>query len=153
MVVKKTIDTWKTKQWYTVVAPKFLGEVHTTLMIAASDEASLTNRVVTIPLKEITRDFAHIYTTVRLRVSEVKGKSAFTKFIGHSVAREYLATLVRRRRDALELHLSLKSKDDVEFQLSSLIVTPSTCSEKQKKLLRNALAQELKKKSAGIEFG
>ncbi len=153
MAVKKTIDAWKMKQWYSVVAPKFLGEVHTTLTIPATDEATLLNRVISIPMKEITRDMAHIYISVRLKVSEVKGKSAFTKFIGHSLAREYISTLVRRRRDALELHIPLKSKDGVEFQLSSLVVTNGTCSGRQKKLLRNTLAEELKKKSAACDFG
>ena len=152
MAVKKTIDTWKTKQWYTVVAPKFLGEVHTTLVVPSSDEANLTNRVVTLPLKEITRDFAHVYTTVRLRISDIKNKNAFTKFIGHSLAREFIATLVRRRREALDVHLPLESKDGVEFQLSALLVTPSPCSEKQKKALRNSLSDELKKRSAAADF-
>ncbi|MBS3069990.1 hypothetical protein J4220_00605 [Candidatus Micrarchaeota archaeon] len=153
MVVKKTIDVWKTKQWYTVVAPKFLGEVHTTLTIPATEEATLLNRVISIPLKEVTRDISHLYFSVRLRVSEIKGKNAFTKFIGFSLAREYISTLVRRRRDALELHIPLKCKDGVEFQLSALIVTQGTCSEAQKKGLRNALAEELKKRSGASDFG
>ena len=140
------------KQWYNVVAPKFLGEVHTTLVIPASEEALLVNRVISIPLKEITRDFNHIYTSIRLRVSEVKQKSAFTKFIGHSLAREYILTLVRRRRDALELHIPLKSKDGVDFQISALVVTAATCSEKQKKALRNELGVLLKEKSSAVEF-
>src|SRR3989344_1714327 len=153
MAVKKTIDTWKLKQWYNVVAPKFLGEVHTTLVVPASEEALLSNRVIAIPLKEITRDLNHVYTTIRLRVSEVKGKSAFTKFIGHSIAREFILTLVRRRRDALEVHLPLVSKDGVEFQISALVVTSNTCSEKQKKALRNNLSSLLKEKAASVDFG
>lgn len=153
MAVKKAIDSWKAKQWYTLVAPKFLGEVHTTLTIPATEEATLMNRVITIPLKEVTRDISHIYVSVKLRVSEIKGKSAYTKFIGHSVAREYVTTLVRRRRDALELHMPLKSKDGIDFQLSALIVTNGTCSEKQKKLLRNTLAEELKARSTAHDFG
>ena len=153
MAVKKVIDVWKTKQWYNIVAPKFLGEVHTTLMVPASEEATLLNRVISIPLKEITRDYAHIYTNIRLRISELKGKSAFTKFKGHSIMREYLTTLVRRRREALEVHVPLESKDGVEFQLSALIVTSSNCSEKQKKALRNTLTALLKEKSAAFEFG
>ncbi|MEM4255612.1 MAG: hypothetical protein QXR53_04795 [Candidatus Norongarragalinales archaeon] len=153
MAVKKTIDSWKAKQWYTLVAPKFLGEVHTTLTIPATEEATLLNRVISIPLKEVTRDISHLYFSVRLRVSEIKGKNAFTKFIGFSLAREYVSTLVRRRRDALELHIPLKSKDGIEFQLSSLIVTQGTCSETQKKGLRNMLAEELKKRSAAADFG
>ena len=153
MAVKKTIDTWKLKHWYNVVAPKFLGEVHTTLVVPASDESLLENRAISIPLKEITRDLNHIYTTVKLRVSEVKSKSAFTKFIGHSVAREYVLTLVRRRRDALEVHLPLVSKDGIEFQLSALVVTSNTCSGKQKKALRNNLSALLKEKSSAMDFG
>ena len=149
---KKVIDTWKLKTWYSVLAPKFLGEVELA-KTPASDEDKLLNRVIILPLKEVTRDIAHIYTNIKLRVFEIKGKTAFTKFIGHEVSREYLSTLVRRHRDALHCVYPVKSKDGVEFTIKVLVVTAVPCSNTQKTSLRNALKKELVAKVAATDFG
>ena len=51
-----------------------------------------------------------MYTSVKLRVVEVRGKSIYSKFIGHQVAREYIRTLIRRNNSFIELVLPVKSK-------------------------------------------
>ncbi|NYZ77997.1 hypothetical protein H0N96_01170 [Candidatus Micrarchaeota archaeon] len=152
VLTKKPVDTWRTKSWYAVIAPKFLGEVEVA-QVPASDEQHLVNRVITLPLREVTHDLSHMYVNIRLRVSEIRGRTAFTKFIGHEISREYLSTLVRRHRDALRVVLPVKSADGIDFTVKALAVTNSPCSAMQKSLLRNALASEMKKKVAKQEFG
>ncbi|MFH1780056.1 MAG: hypothetical protein ABH803_02840 [Candidatus Micrarchaeota archaeon] len=149
---KKNIDTWKTKNWYTTIAPKFLGEVQTTNMVPAGEESTLMNRVLKLPLKEITHDIKHIYTTIKLRVYETRDKKAFTKYIGHFMANEYISTLIRRGRDALDIVIPTKSKDGVEFVIKAVIITNSRCSGKQKKSLRNAFKQEVLNIAKESEF-
>ncbi len=149
---KKVIDTWKLKTWYSVLAPKFLGEVEIA-KTPASDEDKLINRVIILPLKEVSHDIAHIYTNIKLRVFEIKGKTAFTKFIGHEISKEYLSTLVRRHRDALHVVYPVKSRDGVEFTVKILLVTAVPCSNSQKTALRNALKKEVEAKVAATDFG
>ena len=149
---KKAIDTWKLKTWYSVLAPKFLGEVEIA-KTPASDEEKLINRVIILPLKEVSHDIAHIYTNIKLRVFEIKGKTAFTKFIGHEISKEYLSTLVRRHRDALHVVYPVKSKDGVEFTVKILLVTAVPCSNSQKTALRNGLKKEVEAKVAATDFG
>ncbi|MFH0973230.1 MAG: hypothetical protein V1817_00355 [Candidatus Micrarchaeota archaeon] len=149
---KKAIDTWKLKTWYSVLAPKFLGEVEIA-KTPASDEDKLINRVIILPLKEVSHDIAHIYTNIKLRVFEIKGKTAFTKFIGHEISKEYLSTLVRRHRDALHVVYPVKSRDGVEFTVKILLVTAVPCSNSQKTALRNALKKEVEAKVAATDFG
>ncbi|NYZ75097.1 hypothetical protein H0O03_02440 [Candidatus Micrarchaeota archaeon] len=151
-MAKKVVDTWKSKSWYAVMAPKVFNEAKVS-EVPALDEEHLMNRVINIPLKEITRDLAHMYISVRLRVTEIKGKSAYTKFIGHSIAREYLHTLVRSRRDALYIVFDAVSKDEVEFRVKVLIVTAHNCSSAQKTALRNKVVDFLKNKIAREPFG
>ncbi|HII38521.1 TPA: hypothetical protein HA318_00770 [Candidatus Micrarchaeota archaeon] len=151
-MAKKVVDSWKSKSWYALVAPKIFNEAKVT-EVPSLDEEHLLNRVINIPLKEITRDLAHMYSSVRLRVTEIKGKTAFTKFIGHSVAREYLHTLIRCRRDALYVVFDAVSKDEVEFRVKALVVTAHNCSAAQKTTLRNRAAEFLKKKIAREPFG
>lgn len=140
MAVKKLVDTWKLKQWFTVVAPRLLNEVQ--LGEIAGTPESMMNRVVSIPLKDVTRDIAHIYTTIRLRVYELRGKQAYTKFIGHEVAKDYLHTLMRRRRNALSIIFPASSQDGIEFRVKALLFTGAKCSESQKNSLRNAFSKE-----------
>ncbi len=152
MAVKKVVDTWKTKSWYSVHAPKFLNEVEVA-QIPAQDDEHILNRIVKVPLKDITKDLSHVYTTVKLRVSEVKGKAAYAKFIGHEVSREYLHALVRRRMDALNAVFSVVSKDGVEFRIKAVVLTAYGCSGSQKTALRNALMRDLKKRAQAKPFG
>lgn len=146
------VDNWKAKSWYALISPKFLGETQFA-EVPSLDDDHLLNRVIAMPLKEITRDISHMYTTIRLRVSEIKGKTAFTKFIGHSISREYLSTLMRRHRDGLQIIFPAKSKDGVEFNVKLLIVTANSCSGPQKHSLRHAALTELSGKISSTGFG
>jgi small subunit ribosomal protein S3Ae len=150
-MAKKLVDTWKTKKWYAIRAPKIFNEVEVS-EVPAQDEAHLLNRVIEIPLKDITKDIAHIYASVRLRVSEVKGNTAHTKFIGHSLSREYLATLVRRYRDKLDVVLPLKSKDGVHFTVKAVVVTQDRISGRQRKALHSAFADLVKARARETDF-
>lgn len=151
-MAKKLIDTWKAKSWYSIIAPKFMNEVQVAQVPAVDDE-HLLNRVIEIPLKEITRDIAHMYLNVRLRVAEIKGKTGYAKFIGHEVAREYLQTLVRRYREVMYLSLPVKSKDGIEFRVKAMIVTTHRCSTRQKTALRAAMLKFISSKVAANTFG
>lgn len=119
----------------------------------ALDDEHLMNRIIKIPLKDITRDLSHVYTTVKLRVSEIKGKTAYAKFIGHEVSREYLHALVRRRMDALNVVVWVASKDGVEFKIKAVVLTAVSCSDRQKNALRVALLQGVKEMASSKEFG
>ncbi|VVB73845.1 30S ribosomal protein S3Ae [uncultured archaeon] len=79
--MKKVIDTWKTKQWYQVVAPQ-LFDTKPVGEVIASEPNQLLNRVIKVGLDELTGDFTQTYTSVRFRIIDVKGKNATTKLIG-----------------------------------------------------------------------
>ncbi|MBI4406625.1 hypothetical protein HY571_01805 [Candidatus Micrarchaeota archaeon] len=149
---KKAIDPWKTKQWFELVAPNLFNR-EKVAQIPAQDPQHLLNRIIEMPLKEITRDLSHMYINVKLRVEEVKGKQAFTKFIGHAVAREHLQALGRRSRSLLYVVFPVASKDGVEFSVKVMVVTRGKASGAQKTLLRNKAKEFLSQKIESEEFG
>ena len=149
---KKVVDSWKAKKWYVVIAPNFLNNMEAAEIPAVSDEA-MVNRIIELPLKDITHELSHMYTTVRLRISEITGKKALAKFIGHSVAKEYMRTLARRKRDLVDIVLPVKSKDGVEFRVKVLVVTANPASVEQKHAIRQSVVKELKKRTSSTEFG
>ena len=153
-VVKRKLDKWKKKKWYKVISPKFLGESELA-QVPATDDDHIMNRVIKIPLREITRDFSHTYTNIYMRVYEIVGSKAFTKFIKHEISRDYIGTQVRRHRDALQAVFPAKSADGVEFRIKALVITAGRCSGKQKTTIRNEtkkFIQELAAKQAFGEF-
>ncbi len=152
VVKKKAIDTWKVKQWFILVAPKLFNEVEIS-QVPAVDQQGLINRIIELPLKDITRDISHLYTNVRLRVEEIKGKSAFTKFIGHAVSREHLQALGRRNRSMLWIVFPIKSGDGVEFSVKCLVVTSGKASSRQRSELRRETVAFLSQKISAGDFG
>ena len=149
---KKLVDSWKSKKWYTVIAPNFLNNIEAAQIPSLEDD-SMMNRIIEIPLKEITRDLNHMYTSIKLRIHEIKGRKAYTKFIGHSIAREYLRSLVRRRRDVVDVVFPTVSKDGIEFRIKAMVVTENGCSQRQRKSLRKKIIEVLGAKAQGQDFG
>lgn len=151
-VKKKAIDTWKVKQWFTLIAPKLFNEVEVA-QVPAQDPVHLLNRIIEMPLKDITKDLSHMYINVKLRVEEIKGKNAYSKFIGHALAREHIQALGRRNRSMLYNILPVKSSDGVEFTVKVLIVTNGKASSSQRHVLRSTLATSLRNKISNEDFG
>ncbi|HEV8289933.1 MAG TPA: hypothetical protein VGQ00_03220 [Candidatus Norongarragalinales archaeon] len=149
---KKVVDTYKLKTWYKIVAPKFLNEAEVG-EVPANEDIALVNRIIEVPLKDITRDLSHIHTTVKLRVSEIKGKTAFTKYIGHEIARTSIQPLVRKNRDMLDITISVVSKDGVEYVIKAFAITAVPGSGRQKASIRNMLNEELRAKAESTNFG
>ncbi len=151
-VKKKAIDPWKTKQWYVLKAPKLFNEAEVA-QVPSQDPQHLLNRIIELPLKEITHDLSHMYINVKLRVEEIKGKTAYSKFIGHALAREHLQALGRRNRSMLYVVLAAKSSDGVEFTVKTLIVTNGKASGSQREALRKSLVSHLLGKISQSDFG
>ncbi|OIO25468.1 hypothetical protein AUJ14_04355 [Candidatus Micrarchaeota archaeon CG1_02_55_22] len=150
--VKKVVDSWKSKKWYSILAPNFLNNIEAA-QVPALDDETLMNRIIEIPLKEITKDLSHMYTTVRLRVAEIKGNKAYAKFIGHRIAREYLRTLIRRRRDVIEVVYPCTSKDGIEFRVKVMVVSQGKISQEHKNQIRNVLGKEITELASSADFG
>ncbi len=150
-VRKKAVDPWKTKQWYSLVAPNLFNKAEIS-QVPAQDPQHLLNRIIELPLKEITRELSHMYINVKLRVEEIKASRAFTKFIGHEIAREQLNALGRRNRSLLYSVFPCVSKDSVEFSVKVLIVTRGKASSSQRSALRAKLKEALLKKVESQDF-
>jgi small subunit ribosomal protein S3Ae len=115
---RKTAEAWKKKEWYSIRAPKLLDEkeVGTT---PADEPAKLMNRVISVPLRDITGDVSQQFVKLLLRVNDVKGKTAYTKLDGFELVRDSLRRNIRRRRSLIRTVLPLESKDGVKMQVTA----------------------------------
>jgi len=146
-LVKKVVDTWKTKQWYEVVAPqifdsKVVGEV------IASDPKNLINRVVKVGLDELTGDFSQTYTNVKLRIVDVKGKNATTRFIGSEQLPSYVKTFVRRGKTLVDDVVDVKTADGHQVRIKPIVFTGGKIARDAEAAIRTTIRKELVEKAA-----
>ncbi|MDD5022885.1 MAG: hypothetical protein PHU63_01830 [Candidatus ainarchaeum sp.] len=141
---KKIVDKWKTKKWYDLVSPEMFGG-KVVGEIISSDEKSLLNRIVIVNLAELETEGEvnrRMLSSIRvnLRVIDVKGKGANTKYIGHSIQPSYLRTLARRGRTVIDLVSDEKTKDEKEMRIKLVAVAEGSISH----LVRKNLRREMK---------
>ncbi|MEM2908820.1 MAG: hypothetical protein QXT05_00910 [Candidatus Bilamarchaeaceae archaeon] len=150
----KVVDKWKSKKWYTVLAPasfdnRELGEV------VSSDEKNLLNRIITRSLTELGLNPSSqlaMFTNLYFRIVDVKGTNAYTKLIGHEISPAYIKTFARRGKSLIHQVMDTKTKDGESIRIKIIAVTGAKVSENTRKNLRKAIAEETKKNAEGANF-
>ncbi len=144
MVKKKDPNAWKKKEWYTIISPEMFEskEVGTT---PADDEKRLLNRVLRVPLREITGNMNHQFCKLFCRVTEVKGKSAYTTFEGFEYTREYIRRNVRRRRSIVTVTQTVETKDGRKVQFTAHSFTARKVDTSKKDAIRREMLQTIDK--------
>ncbi|MEM4165852.1 MAG: hypothetical protein QW153_03000 [Candidatus Bilamarchaeaceae archaeon] len=152
---KKVVDKWKTKRWYTILAPaafefKPIGEV------VSSDESNLINRVVRVSLFELglsnPSSQIAMFTNLSFRITSVSGSNVNTKLIGHEIAPSFIKTFARRGKSLIHQVVDIKTKDNESVRLKLIAVTQSKVSENTRRNIRNALVDDVKKAASDKTF-
>lgn len=146
---RKVVDKWKLKKWYNVLAPQEL-EGKELAQVISSDPSNLVNRVVRVPLSDITGkvDRYNLYTNVKLRITEVHTPNANSQVIGHYMSSAYIKSLARRRRSVIHEVVDVSTKDGKQVRLKLLLVTKDKVSSIVKRNLRKALREQVEKSSS-----
>lgn len=151
-VIKKTaktkVDKWKLKKSYTVVAPKLFEEKEIS-EIFATDEKKLYNRVIEYPYANLSNKFDEIslYNTIKLRIIEVKGKIAYTRFIGNYLASGFLKALARRRHSVINEFKNVTTKDNEIMRIKSTVITTYRVSRSAKTAIRKIIGDFIMNKA------
>ncbi len=133
-----TADTWRQKKWYNVVAPDMFGQapLGTT---PADDPDKLIGRVMETTLFDITGDFAHVHIKLYFQIVKVEGDTAYTRFKGHELLRDYLRSLTRRKSSKITGIFDVWTKDGYGLRVTSIVFTRYRCKTSQKRLIRKAM--------------
>ena len=148
-MAKKVVETWKTKKWYAIYAPELFGSKQVGETIA-SDEKKLANRVIKVGLDELTGDFSQSYSTAKLRIIDVKGNNAYTKFIGHELSPSFMKTFIRRRKTLIDHVVDVKTSDNADIRLKLIIFTSGKIARGAEADIRNRVKAELISKASGM---
>lgn len=141
---KKKVDVWKKKEWYTIVSPAMFESVEVGIT-PTEDEKKLINRVLRVPLREITNNMSHQFLKLFFRIVDVKGKSAYTEFDGFELTREYLRRNVRRRRSIITVTETIQTKDNKNIQLTAHTFTARKIDTSKKDGIRKGMMEVLDK--------
>jgi small subunit ribosomal protein S3Ae len=139
------------KDWYAVLASQEfdraeLGET------PADEPETLHGRTVETTLGEITDDFSENNTKVKFQVDEVGKDSAYTRFIGHELARDYVRSLVRRGTSKIGDVITVRTTDDYRVQLQPVAFTAKKADDSQEKSIRRRMNEMVNEKGTDVTF-
>ncbi len=144
-------DKWRSKKWYSVVAPGYFGS--TEIGSIPTDEIeNIIGRTVESTLYDITEDFAHQYLKMYFQVVGVDGKRALTIFKGHEYSRDYLRSLVRRRTTRIDRIIAVTTKDGYRMRVSVCAFTLTRIRTSQEKEIRAIMQRIIEAKMASLTF-
>jgi len=146
---KKVRDKWRSKSWYTVLAPPYFGNVELGA-IPADEPEKLIGRTIDSTLYEVTNDFAHQYLKMYFQITEIDGKTAKTTFKGHEYSRDYLRSLVRRRTTKVDGLFNITTKDGYKVRVAVSAFSLSRIRTSQEKGIRVIMDKIIKEKAATL---
>lgn len=144
-------DKWRSKKWYTVVAPPYFGSVEIG-SIPADDPQKILGRVVESTLYDITEDFAHQYLKTYFQVVGVDGRRALTIFKGHEYSRDYLRSLVRRKTTRVDGIFDVTTKDGYKLRVAACAFTTTRIKTSQEREIRAIMRKIVEEKAKNLTF-
>ncbi|AMQ19228.1 30S ribosomal protein S3ae [Thermococcus peptonophilus] len=144
-------DKWKMKEWYIVYAPEFFGSKEIGLT-PADDPEKVIGRVIETTLKDLTGDFTKGHVKLYFQVYDVKGQNAYTKFKGHTLARSYIRSLVRRRTTRVDGIFNITTKDGYKLRVMGMVIAYRRIQTSQERAIRKIIQDIIYKKAEELNF-
>jgi small subunit ribosomal protein S3Ae len=147
VVVKGGVrDTWKLKKWYKVVAPPVFGEAFLGTT-PADDPDKLIGRVMEVTLFDITGDYSYVHVKLYFQIIRVEGDTAYTRFKGHELLRDYIRSLTRRKSSKITGIFDVWTKDGYGLRLTVMAFTRYRCKTSQKRAIRKIMQEIVTQKA------
>lgn len=127
-------DTWAKKSWYTVSAPNVFGD-DIIAEVPSLKDSFLVGRTIKVSLSDLTKNYKHMHTTVKLKITGLDGKKAKTEYAGQEMLKDALARLIRRwssRVDSVQ-EIALKDK---KMRLKMTVITAKKANTSVREVLR-----------------
>jgi small subunit ribosomal protein S3Ae len=153
---QEAIDRWKDKNWFSVYSPKYFGNVQIAQIPSTDD---VLNRIIETTLYDITNDFSQTYIKLYLKVDQIDGTNAYTKFYGHDFTRDYLRSLVRRTTSQVKGIFNINIKADAtpaaptyKLRVTAVVFTQRRAKTSQQKAIREIMKQVIEEKAQKLSF-
>ncbi|MBW3023253.1 hypothetical protein KY308_04060, partial [Candidatus Woesearchaeota archaeon] len=118
----KTIDPWKLKKWYPILAPEYMRKAFIGETPCESPE-KVVNKEINISLAAVTGEIRKQSTNMTFRVIGFEGNNAITQVTRIEVSPSYIKRNVRKGRTRADDAFILKTADDEEIKIKPIIIT------------------------------
>ncbi|MFC6872963.1 30S ribosomal protein S3ae [Halobellus marinus] len=126
------------KRWYTLIAPEQFDRTELGSTFADEPE-KVEGRTVEVTLGDITGDQGENNTKLTFKVRDVGSDAAYTEFIKHELARDYVRSLVRRGASKVDVAITVRTTDDYRVQLQPVAFTTKKADRSQEKAIRRVM--------------
>ncbi len=147
----RKVDGWKSKQWYSIVTPEMMGQQDIG-ETPASDPQLLMGRIIEITLGDVTNDMSKQNIKMSLMIDQVGGDSAYTKFMGHELTRDYLRSLVKRQTSMITSYMDVMTKDGYKVRVKPTCFTIKRAKASQIKAIRHIMTTIVRRKAQKLDF-
>ena len=139
------------KRWYDLIAPEQFDR--TELGSTFADEPDkVYGRTVEVTLGDITGDQGENNTKLTFKVNDVSSDAAYTEFIKHELARDYVRSLVRRGASKVDVAVTVLTTDDYRVQLQPVAFTTKKADRNQEKAIRRVMIDLVEEAAAERTF-
>lgn len=123
-MARATIDKWKTKKSFDIVAPNLFNNKVIGQTFSASSKTIL-GRIIKASYADVSGSNNPRLQRIKLkfRIESVSGERAITKFIGYEISQDYERSLVRRRTSKIYINKKVTTKDNQNLRVKAIAVT------------------------------
>lgn len=148
---KKLRDKWRSKQWYTIIAPPMFNraQIGETL---SDDPDKLIGRNVEVTLQDLTGDFRMMHVKLKFKIVDHTTSEAYTRFVGHDLTSDYIRRQTRRKRTKLEGVYDVSTKEGYELRIKPMAISDKRIQSSVQFDIRRKMGEILRETSSKHTF-
>jgi len=140
IVKKRTVDKWKKKTWFTIIASKEFDRKELGSTIAEKEE-NVLNRTIWANVRDLTNQPKKQHISILFKVNDVKGSKAHAIAVGHEIREGYLRKFVRRRSSKIEMVQTVALKGNENLRVKTIVVTGNKAERNRESDLRKTVKE------------
>ncbi len=135
---RKVKDKWRSKEWYTIHAPRMFNEIEIGDTPSANP-ANLIGRAVEVTVQDLTGDFSKMHIKLKFKINDVDGHDAKTVFTGHDLTVDYVRRLTRRKKTKTDHVIDVITKDGFDVRLKTMSIADNRIQGSQEVAMRRII--------------
>ncbi len=148
---RKVRDKWRSKVWYTIIAPETFSSKELGMTPADSPE-KVIGRIAETTLYDLTGNFKKMHVKLYFKINRVQGTNAYTRFIGHDMTTDYIRRMIRRRRSRIDAIFPVQTADGYRMRVKVLLVPDRRIKTSIKSEIRKKTIEYLTQKAKEMTF-
>lgn len=147
---KKSVDKWKKKTWFTIIAPKEFDKKELGTTIAEKPQ-SVVGRIIEVSARSLSGDVKKSNITLLFKVTEVKGNKAYAICVGHEIKDSYLRKFVRRRNTKVDVVTFVDTKDATKVKVKVMVLTANKIEQRKRTVIRKLMLKKIEEGAKALD--